>query len=111
MLPGDSERTVEVCLGVTGLKGAFSRGVVSEARHVLGPLWLTVLMLLLQTSGTVISVCMSVERGSVCITLAMLCFQRQNAWFSLSSRRSGTPGDYSEDNKGQLFPKQQIQRQ
>lgn len=49
MQPGDSERTVEVCLGITGLKGAFSRGVVSEARHVLGPLWLTVLMLLLQT--------------------------------------------------------------
>lgn len=34
--------TVEVCLGVTGLRGAFSRRVVSEARRVLRPLWFAV---------------------------------------------------------------------
>lgn len=64
----DSKRTVEVCLGVTGLKGAFSHGVVSEARHVLGPLLLTVLMLPLQSSETVtciyFSLCFHMLAGS-----------------------------------------------
>lgn len=79
-----------MCLGVTGLKGAFSRGVVSEARHVLGPLWLTVLMLPLQTSGTVVCVCVCVCVVRVYVRARVAMFftvlsktsrQPQNVWF------------------------------
>ncbi len=44
--------TVEVCLGVTGLRGAFSRRVVSEACRVLRLLWLTVFILRTRASDT-----------------------------------------------------------
>lgn len=44
--------TVEVCLGVTGLRGAFSHGVVSDVRRVLRQLWLTVIALPRRASET-----------------------------------------------------------
>lgn len=49
--------TVEVCLGVTGLRGAFSRRVVSEACRVLRLLWLTVFILRTKASDTHIDMC------------------------------------------------------
>lgn len=49
--------TVEVCLGVTGLRGAFSCRVVSEACRVLRLFWLTVFILRTKTSDTHIDMC------------------------------------------------------
>lgn len=99
-----------MCLGVTGLKGAFSRGVVSEARHVLGPLWLTVLMLPMQVSVTVTCVYITLA-VCVCVFFFWCTFKGfpQNVWFGLSTVRSRAPTDAIECNKEQLFPKQHIQ--
>ena len=80
--------TVEVCLGVTGLRGAFSHGVVSEARRVLRQLWLTVIALRRRASEThnhectcvCVCLCLCV---CVCVCVCLLmCFRfcRARKW-------------------------------
>ena len=46
------QETVEVCLGVTGLKGAFSHRVLSEACRVFRLLWVTVFIFPTRASDT-----------------------------------------------------------
>lgn len=46
----EMQETVEVCLGVTGLRGAFSRRVVSEALLMFSPLWVTFFILQISQS-------------------------------------------------------------
>lgn len=51
----EMQETVEVCLGVTGLRGAFSHRVVSEALCMLRPLWLTFFILQMRQSRVCIA--------------------------------------------------------
>lgn len=46
----EMQETVEVCLGVTGLRGGFSHRVVSEALRMLRPLWVTFFILQMSQS-------------------------------------------------------------
>lgn len=66
--------TVKVCLGITGLRGAFSHRVVSEACSVLRPLWLTVFILWMRSSDTHTRMCIALL---MCYSVLCLVAPRQ----------------------------------